>query len=117
MTDRRTDGTGVALTKHIESKFSETQTNTESDITVVTKIAEKVPAKIKALEVIVPSLTQRLVESSLENEEKTVAGLKVKTQESESLFINRVDMRADGHQVSVADNKDAQLGNGDKRRN
>ena len=50
MTDRRTDGTGVALTKHIESKFSETQTNTESDITVVTKIAEKVPAKIKALE-------------------------------------------------------------------
>ena len=57
MTDRRTDGTGVALNKHIESKFSETQTNTESDITVVTKIAERVPANIKALEVIVPSLT------------------------------------------------------------
>ena len=39
----------------------------------------------------------------MENEEKTVAGLKVKTQESESLFVSRVDMRADGSQVSDAD--------------
>lgn len=38
--------TNIALTKHITSKFSETQTNTESDITTKTKIIERIPSNI-----------------------------------------------------------------------
>ena len=43
VTERRTDYTQKAQRINNESKFSETQTNTESDNTVVTRVADKRP--------------------------------------------------------------------------
>lgn len=57
VTDRRTDNTGVVLgNKNIDSKMSETHTNTESDITIVTR-KERVPQNIN-LQVVIPNLIQ-----------------------------------------------------------
>ena len=60
-TERKTDGTAYkATTKNIDSKFSETHTNIESDLTEKTLIGGGLPQNINCLQVVVPSLTHRL---------------------------------------------------------